>query len=104
MFRVFADQVTNDLGKKLKDSHNNLDLSMQYWNQKKAYKSMIRKKRQASDFLHLKLSDLKTSNPKNYRKNHIRQKLNSKESIPIDVNHLGSYFGDLLKGPDNLNC
>ena len=37
------------------------------------------------------------------RPGHKCQTQTSNDSTPIDINHLGFYFGELLKGPDNLN-
>ena len=72
---------------------------------KKAYKSMIRhKKRQSTDFVHSRLSGLQTSSPRElWKVIHKARKPAFRDLVPVDVDHLGSYFGKLLKGPENLH-
>ena len=63
-----------------------------------------RKKRQATDLFHSKLCNVRTTNPKEFWKTiNKTQKQTLNDTIPIDVNNLGSYFSELLKGPVKSN-
>ena len=91
-------RIVNNIGKLL----NNPDFSTQYWNQRKVYKSLIRQK--SDKLLHSGLYSLRIRNAKEFWKV-ISKSQNQvySNSIPIDINQLGSYFGSLHKGPIKQN-
>ena len=92
------ESIVNNISKLL----NNPDFSTQYWNQRKVYKSLIRQK--SDRLLHSGLYSLRTRNAKEFWKV-ISKSQNQvySNSIPIDINQLGSYFGSLHKGPIKQN-
>ena len=79
-----------------------------FWQERRAYKSLTRKKkRQATILLHNELKECKINNPREFWKLVDRATNQSKDldNIPIPMEELGAYFKSLLdNSTDNTYC
>ena len=91
----------NRLAKKMKKNPNSVRIRREFWNERKHYKRLIRKKKRAAvSVFHQNLQSFRSKDPRTFWKYIAKaSERGDSEHIPISINDMTDHFRDLCSGP-----